>query len=60
MKNYLILQDNLLNNIRSSQQPTEQHSLDKVIISENRPFLHHADEILEKAMNHYWRGEALW
>ena len=38
-----------------SRQPTEQHSLDEVIIAENRPLLHHADEILERAMNQYWR-----
>ena len=39
----------------SSRQPTEQHSLDEMIIAENRPLLHHADEILERAMNRYWR-----
>ena len=38
-----------------SRQPTEQHSLDEVIIAENRTLLHHADEILERAMNQYWR-----
>ena len=37
----------------SSRQPTEQHSLDEMIIAENRPLLHHTDEILERAMNQY-------
>ena len=44
----------------SSQQPTEQHSLDEMIIAENRPLLHHADEMPEKAMNLYWRVESCW
>ena len=39
----------------SSRQPTKQHSLDEIIIAENEPLLHHADEILERAMNQYWR-----
>ena len=39
----------------SSRQPTEQHSLDEMIIAENGPLLHHADEMLERAMNQYWR-----
>ena len=39
----------------SSRQPTEQHSLDEMIIAEKGPPLHHADEIHEKAMNQYWR-----
>ena len=38
-----------------SRQPTKQHSLDEIIIAENEPLLHHADEILERAMNQYWR-----
>ena len=42
-------------NFDFSQQPTEQHSLDKMIIAENGPLLHHAGEILERAMNQYWR-----
>ena len=42
-------------NFDFSQQPTEQHSLDKMIIAENGPLLHHADEMLERAMNQYWR-----
>ena len=37
----------------SSRQPTKQHSLDEIIIAENEPLLHHADEILERAMCHY-------
>ena len=37
----------------SSRQPTKQHSLDEMIIAENRPLLHHTDEILERAMNQY-------
>ena len=40
----------------SSRQPTLQHSLDEMIIAaENRPLLHHADEILERVINQYWR-----
>ena len=35
----------------SSREPTKQHSLDKMIIAENGPLLHHAGEILERAMN---------
>ena len=38
----------------SSRQPTKQYSLDKMIIAENGPLLHHADKILERAMNQYW------
>ena len=38
-----------------SRQSTEQHSLDEMIIVENGPLLHHADEILKTAMNQYWR-----
>ena len=38
----------------SSRQPTEQHSLDEMIIAENGPLLHHAAEILDRAMNQYW------
>ena len=34
-----------------SRQPTKQHFLDKMIIAENGSLLHHADEILERAMN---------
>ena len=39
----------------SSRQPIKQHSLNKIIIAENGPLLNHADEILERAMNQYWR-----
>ena len=39
----------------SSRQPTKQHSSDEIIIVENEPLLHHADEILERAMRQYWR-----
>ena len=39
----------------SSRQPTEQHSLDELINAENGPFLHHANEMLERQMNPYWR-----
>ena len=35
----------------SSRQPTEEHSLAEMINAENVPLLHHADEILERAMN---------
>ena len=39
----------------SSRQPTEQHFLDEMIIAVNGPLLHHADEMLERAINQYWR-----
>ena len=32
-----------------------QHSLSEIVIAENGPLLHHADEILARAMNQYWR-----
>ena len=38
----------------SSRQPTKQHYLEKLIIADNGSLLHHADEILERAMNQYW------
>ena len=41
----------------SSRQPTEQHSLDEMIIAENGPLLHHTNEMLERAINQYWRVE---
>ena len=44
-----------MKNTDSSRQPTEQHSFDEMIIAENGPLLHHADEMLERAMNQYWR-----
>ena len=34
----------------SSWPPTEQHSLDTMIIADSGPLLHHANELLEKAM----------
>ena len=37
----------------SSRQPTEQHSLDEMIIAENGPLLHYTDKILERAINQY-------
>ena len=40
-----------MKNTDSSRQSTEQHSLDEMIIVESGPLLHHAAEILEKAMN---------
>ena len=39
----------------SSRQPTEQHSLDEMIIAENGTLPHHADEMLGRAMNQDWR-----
>ena len=38
-----------------SRQPAEQHPLDKMTIPENKPLLHHADEMLARALNQYWR-----
>ena len=39
----------------SSRQPKEQHSLDEIIFAENGALLNHADKILERATNQYWR-----
>ena len=39
----------------SSRQPAKQHSLDEIIIAENGPLLHHTNEMLERAINQYWR-----
>ena len=39
---------------KPSRQPTEEHSLDEMVIAENGPYLHHADSILESAMDKYW------
>ena len=33
----------------------KQHSLNEMIIAENGPLLYHADKILARAMNQYWR-----
>ena len=41
-------------NFDSSRQPTEQHSLDEMIIAENGPLLHHTNEMLERAINQFW------
>ena len=38
---------------KPSRQPTEEHSLDEMVIAENGPYLHHADSILESAMDMY-------
>ena len=38
-----------------SRQPDEEHALNEMVIAENGPLLHHADEILELAMDRYWR-----
>lgn len=38
-----------------SRQPSEEHSLNEMIIAENGPFLHQADEILESSMDRYWK-----
>ena len=35
----------------SSRQPIEQQFFDEMIIADNGPLLHHADAILERAMN---------
>ena len=43
------------NHFDSSRQPSEEHSLDEMIIVENGPLLHHADTIIDDAMIKYWR-----
>ena len=35
-------------------KPTENHSLNEMIIAENGPLLHRANSIRENAMNRYW------
>ena len=39
----------------SSRQPSEEHALNEMVIAENGPLLHHADTILERAMDKYWK-----
>ena len=39
----------------SSRQPLEEHALNEMVIAENGPLLHHADRILERSMNEYWK-----
>ena len=38
-----------------SRQPDEEQGLNEMIIAENGPFLHEADGIIERAMDHYWK-----
>ena len=33
----------------------EEHALNEMVISENGPLLHHAETILEGAMDKYWK-----
>ena len=40
----------------SSRQPTEEHAVDEMIILENGPLLHQADNVIEKAMRKYWKN----
>ena len=40
----------------SSRQPTEEHAVDEMIILENGPLLHQADNVIEKAMSKYWKN----
>ena len=44
------------NHFTSSPQGTEEHALEEIIIAENGPLLQHADPILEKAMENYWKS----
>ena len=38
-----------------SRQPNEDHALDEMVIAENGLLLHQADDILELAMDKYWK-----
>ena len=42
-----------VNHFSSFRQPNEGNALDEIIISENGPNLHKADDILERAINRY-------
>ena len=44
------------NHFTSSRQGTEEHALEEMIIAENGPLLQHADTILEKALENYWKS----
>ena len=39
----------------SSRQMTEEHSLEEMSIADNGPLLQHADPLLERAVNKYWK-----
>ena len=39
----------------SSRKPLEEHALNEMLIVENGLLLHHADRILEKSMDNYWK-----
>ena len=41
----------------SSRQPFEDHILNEMIIAENVPLIHHADRIIEKSLNEYWKDQ---
>ena len=43
------------NHFSPARQPNEDSSLNEMIIAENGPLLQYADNILEKAMNQYWK-----
>ena len=42
------------NHFTSSRQLDEDNALDEMIISENGPALHYADDLLDRATNRYW------
>ena len=44
-----------VNNFSPGRQPSKNTSLHEMIIAENGPLLQCADDILIKAMNHYWK-----
>ena len=39
----------------SSRQAYKDHALNEMIIDENGPLINHADRILEKSLNEYWK-----
>ena len=42
----------------SSRQITEDHALEEMQIAENGPLLQHADSLLDRAMNNYWKSNS--
>ena len=40
----------------SSRQLTEDHALEEMQIAENGPLLQHADSLLDRSMNNYWKS----
>ena len=46
------------NHFTASQQLRKENSLNELIISKNRPNLHEADGIIQRALNDYWLAKS--